>query len=44
MVLSEEGHVYSFGCNDDGSLGRETQEEKECFKPDRILLEDVEVR
>lgn len=33
LVLSESGKVYSFGCNDDGSLGRPTKDEEDCFIP-----------
>jgi len=32
-VLDIEGKVWTFGCNDEGSLGREVAEEEECFLP-----------
>ena len=33
LLLTEKGEIYSFGCNDDGSLGRSTENEEECFVP-----------
>ena len=32
VVLDKDGQVWTFGCNDDGSLGR-VEEEEECFLP-----------
>ena len=32
-VLDSNGKVWTFGCNDEGSLGREVVEEEECFLP-----------
>ena len=28
--------VYTFGCNDEGSLGRLVEEEEECFVPGKV--------
>lgn len=30
--------VYTFGCNDEGSLGRPTKEEEECMEPGKVDL------
>jgi len=38
-VLDIEGKVWTFGCNDEGSLGREVAEEEECFVPGLVELE-----
>jgi len=37
-VLDSEGRVWTFGCNDEGSLGRLVDEEGECFKPEKVEL------
>jgi len=39
-VLDDEGKVWTFGCNDEGSLGREVAEEEECFVPGLVDLKD----
>ncbi|XP_003748209.1 regulator of chromosome condensation isoform X2 [Galendromus occidentalis] len=39
LLLSEHGKILSFGCNDDGSLGRLTEEEEECFKAAVVHIE-----
>eukprot|EP00088_Acartia_fossae_P027087 TRINITY_DN27867_c0_g1_i6.p1 TRINITY_DN27867_c0_g1~~TRINITY_DN27867_c0_g1_i6.p1 ORF type:complete len:474 (+),score=126.00 TRINITY_DN27867_c0_g1_i6:60-1424(+) len=39
LVLTKNGEVFSFGCNDEGSLGRAVQEEEECFVPGKVELE-----
>ena len=31
-----EGAVWTFGCNDEGSLGRLVEEEEECFVPGKV--------
>ena len=36
LCLSKGGEVYSFGCNDEASLGRLTEEEDECFTPAKV--------
>ncbi len=38
VVLTAEGGVYTFGCNDEGALGRETVEEEDNFEPRRVEL------
>lgn len=35
-VLDREGAVWTFGCNDEGSLGRLVEEEEECFVPGKV--------
>ena len=29
--VTEKGEVFTFGCNDEGALGRKTDDEEECF-------------
>ncbi|XP_013410879.1 regulator of chromosome condensation [Lingula anatina] len=36
VCLTEEGEVYTFGCNDDGSLGRDTSEEGSEASPAKV--------
>ena len=36
VVLDKKGDVWSFGCNDEGSLGRVVVEEEECFVPGKV--------
>ncbi|CAL1611473.1 unnamed protein product [Knipowitschia caucasica] len=38
VCLSEAGHVYTFGCNDEGALGRDTAEEGTETHPARVEL------
>uniref|UniRef100_A0A1B0FK39 RCC1-like domain-containing protein n=1 Tax=Glossina morsitans morsitans TaxID=37546 RepID=A0A1B0FK39_GLOMM len=38
LLLTLEGHVYSFGCNDEGALGRDSSEEGSEFVPHAIDL------
>jgi len=38
VVLDKNGHVWTFGCNDEGSLGRIVGEEEECFVPGQVSL------
>jgi len=38
VVLDSEGQVWTFGCNDEGSLGRTVEEEEECFLPGKVTL------
>ena len=35
-VLDKDGNVWTFGCNDEGSLGRVVEEEEECFLPGKV--------
>jgi len=39
-VLDMKGKVWTFGCNDEGSLGREVAEEEECFVPGMVDVKD----
>ena len=39
-VLDNNGKVWTFGCNDEGSLGREVAEEEECFVPGQVNIKD----
>ena len=36
VVLDKKGDVWTFGCNDEGSLGRVVGEEEECFVPGKV--------
>lgn len=38
VVLNSDGEVYTFGCNDEGSLGRHVEEEEECFEPGKVEI------
>ncbi|TMW52541.1 hypothetical protein DOY81_002366 [Sarcophaga bullata] len=38
LVLTHDGRVYSFGCNDEGALGRDSSEEGSEFEPRVIDL------
>ena len=40
VVLDKEGQVWTFGCNDEGSLGRLVEEEEDCFLPGRVNLDE----
>lgn len=33
-----KGEIYTFGCNDEGALGRETTEEGSEFEPGKVVL------
>ncbi|XP_061919257.1 regulator of chromosome condensation isoform X1 [Entelurus aequoreus] len=44
VCLSETGLVYTFGCNDEGALGRETKEEGSEMIPGRVELEEKVVQ
>ncbi|XP_049440806.1 regulator of chromosome condensation [Epinephelus fuscoguttatus] len=43
VCLSETGHVYTFGCNDEGALGRATTEEGSVV-PGKVTLEEKVVQ
>ena len=32
--------VFTWGCNDEGALGRETADEDDCMTPDKVALDD----
>ncbi|XP_017071241.1 regulator of chromosome condensation [Drosophila eugracilis] len=38
LVLTKTGDIYSFGCNDEGALGRDTSEDGSESKPGQIDL------
>ncbi|XP_063708590.1 regulator of chromosome condensation [Culicoides brevitarsis] len=38
IVLTKEGELYSFGCNDEGALGRDTSEEGSEFNCTKLKL------
>ncbi|XP_022049124.2 regulator of chromosome condensation [Acanthochromis polyacanthus] len=40
VCLSDTGHVYSFGCNDEGALGRDTSEEGSEMVPGKVTLDE----
>ncbi|XP_067094351.1 regulator of chromosome condensation [Osmerus mordax] len=40
VCVSDTGSVYTFGCNDEGALGRETSEEGSETVPGKVVLED----
>ena len=44
VVLDIEGDVWTFGCNDEGSLGRLVEEEEECFIPGKVSLPEKVVQ
>lgn len=36
LCLTRDGIVYSFGCNDDGALGRTTDDDDETYTPGKV--------
>ncbi|KAJ8290173.1 hypothetical protein GJAV_G00009580 [Gymnothorax javanicus] len=38
VCLSDTGNVYTFGCNDEGALGRDTAEEGSEMVPEKVCL------
>uniref|UniRef100_A0A7N9AX97 Regulator of chromosome condensation 1 n=1 Tax=Mastacembelus armatus TaxID=205130 RepID=A0A7N9AX97_9TELE len=44
VCLSDTGHVYTFGCNDEGALGRDTAEEGSETVPGKVTLEEKVVQ
>jgi len=42
-VLDKEGGVWTFGCNDEGSLGRLVEEEEDCFVPGKVDIAETVV-
>merc|ERR1712035_69131 len=40
VCLSDTGHVYTFGCNDEGALGRDTTGMTSEMVPGKVALED----
>ncbi|XP_076594372.1 regulator of chromosome condensation [Chaetodon auriga] len=43
VCLSDTGNVYTFGCNDEGALGRDTTEGSEMV-PGKVILEEKVVQ
>lgn len=37
LCLTKQGEIYSFGCNDEGALGRDTSEEGSEFTPAKVI-------
>lgn len=37
VCLTESGDVYTFGCNDEGALGRDTNEEDSETTPEKLV-------
>ena len=37
LCLTVDGDVFSFGCNDDGALGRITADDSEIYTPGMLL-------
>ena len=35
--LLQSGEIYTFGCNDEGALGRDTSEEDSEYSPGKLL-------
>ncbi|KAM9782895.1 regulator of chromosome condensation [Neosynchiropus ocellatus] len=44
VCLSETGNVYTFGCNDEGALGRETTEGGSEMSPGKVALDEKVVQ
>nr|XP_028594501.1 regulator of chromosome condensation [Podarcis muralis]XP_028594502.1 regulator of chromosome condensation [Podarcis muralis] len=44
VCLSETGQIYTFGCNDEGALGRDTSEEGSDFLPGLVDLKEKVVQ
>ncbi|XP_061574283.1 regulator of chromosome condensation [Cololabis saira] len=44
VCLSETGHIYTFGCNDEGALGRDTSEEGSETVPAKVSLDEKVVQ
>ncbi|XP_028281346.1 regulator of chromosome condensation [Parambassis ranga] len=44
VCLSDTGNVYTFGCNDEGALGRDTSEEGSEMVPGKVSLDEKVVQ
>ncbi|KAF7661414.1 hypothetical protein LDENG_00262460 [Lucifuga dentata] len=44
VCISDTGHVYTFGCNDEGALGRDTSESGSEAVPGKVALEEKVVQ
>ena len=38
IALTKSGEVLSWGCNDEGGLGRDTPEDEDCFLPGKVRI------
>ena len=38
VYITEKGDVFTFGCNDEGALGRKTEEEEECMITKKYVI------
>ena len=38
VYITEKGEVFTFGCNDEGALGRKTEEEEDCMVTERLAI------
>lgn len=38
VCVTKDGEVYTFGCNDEGALGRKTEDEDDCSVPGKVTL------
>lgn len=38
IALTKKGDVFSWGCNDEGGLGRDTPEDEDCFLPGKVTF------
>jgi len=43
VYVTEKGEVFTFGCNDEGALGRKTEEEEDCMTTGKVNLNDKAV-
>jgi regulator of chromosome condensation len=44
LCLTSDGVVYSFGCNDDGALGRKTDDDSETYTPGTSFFKSPQQR
>uniref|UniRef100_W5M7K3 Regulator of chromosome condensation 1 n=2 Tax=Lepisosteus oculatus TaxID=7918 RepID=W5M7K3_LEPOC len=44
VCLSDTGNIYTFGCNDEGALGRDTSEEGSETRPGKVELQEKVVQ
>ncbi|XP_060906859.1 regulator of chromosome condensation [Labrus mixtus] len=44
VCVSDTGNVYTFGCNDEGALGRDTSEEGSEMVPEKVALQEKVVQ
>uniref|UniRef100_A0AAY4AC53 RCC1-like domain-containing protein n=1 Tax=Denticeps clupeoides TaxID=299321 RepID=A0AAY4AC53_9TELE len=44
VCLSDTGNIYTFGCNDEGALGRDTSEEGSEMSPGKVELDELLVQ